>query len=444
ASFFELHTYDLKNNLAARWGLFWAIFFVSITVLGHCTHDYIHIYHPEMHFIYWIIGLLPLIFYPLVGATGTLEVKENLETTQKLKWSNIRYKTLVDNLPQIVYSASPENKFDIKFISPHIDTFCGYKEEEFYSSPETFKKIIHPDDREDIINKAKNINQNILLNYRIIHKDSNKRYYVIDHSIPVKEDNKIIAIDGIIVDITNEIRAKQRLEALARELINTQEKERQRIAKELHDELGQALSTIKINLSLLEKNLDSDSSKAEATIKQTYNILDMLILDLKRISLDLRPSMLDDLGLDTTLQWYIKEFKERTKMEVEYSISGIKKRLPSNTEIALYRIVQEALTNIVKHSSANKVKISIRKDKKNIKVNIEDNGRGFSVENAFNPETRGISFGIMGMQERVKDLGGDFKITSKETKGTTLSLSVPFGSLTDEKSSVYRTVTNHK
>ena len=109
---------------------------------------------------------------------------------------------------------------------------------------------------------------------------------MIDHSIPVKEDNKIIAIEGIIIDITDEIKSRARLKALSRELINTQEMERKRIAKELHDELGQALSTIKINLNLLNKNRGPDSLKNKNIIKKTEKIVDLLIIDLKRISLE--------------------------------------------------------------------------------------------------------------------------------------------------------------
>ena len=285
--------------------------------------------------------------------------------------------------------------------------------------------MIHSDDREIIFDKSKVITKSLTLQYRIINKDTKELHYVIDHSIPVNEDSKIIAIEGIIVDITTEVKAKQRLSALTRELINMQENERQRIAKELHDEVGQALSAIKINLNLMNKRLGPDFLDIRKTITKTDQIVNNLIIDLKRIALDLRPSMLDHLGLEATLHAYIKEFKSRTKLDVAYDISMLNKRLPIDIEITLYRIIQEALTNIVKHSSANKIGIDIKEQNERINILIQDNGQGFSVDKAFNPETRGISFGIIGMQERVKNLGGDFEISSEKGKGTKLSLYVP-------------------
>ena len=135
--------------------------------------------------------------------------------------------------------------------------------------------------------------------------------------------------------------------------------------------------------------------------------------------------MLDDLGLEATLRWYIGEFKERTQIDVDYTIPKLNKRYPLDIEISLYRIIQEALTNIVKHSSADKVKINISESNKIVSINIKDNGKGFLVEKAFNPETRGISFGILGMRERVRNLGGDFNIKSEINLGTQLELSIP-------------------
>jgi len=424
SSFLDSHTYNVTNNLAARWGLVWSLFFVILSISCHYLHDYSFLY-PKSHLIHWLVSLLPLVFYPIVGATGTLEIRENQETVEKLKWCSMRYKTLVENLPDIVYSSSPDDKFDIQFISKHIEYLTGYKAEEFYVSTKKFIEVIHPDDRESIIKKTKGINQSIQLNYRIIHKGTKKCYYVIDHSLPVKENDKIIAIEGIIIDVTNEIKAKERLKALTKELIKAQEVERERIAKELHDEAGQALSMVKINLNFLEKNINHDGTRARNLIRKTDKIIDSLIVELKRISLDLRPSMLDYLGLESTLRWYIKEFKRTTKMDVMYTISGFEKRLPIDTEIAFYRIVQEALTNIVKHSLADRVKIEIKEEDKKITLCIEDNGQGFSVEKAFNPDTSGISFGIIGMQERVKNLGGDFEITSEKGNGTRLAMHVP-------------------
>lgn len=486
-SIFELYTYNIKENLAARWGLLWSFLFILVSLATHYIHDYS--WYPNTHMIHWLVSFIPIIFFPLIGATGTLEVKETFEKSKELKWCNIRYETLVKNLPDIIYIASPDNNFDLKFISPHIETLSGYKSEDFYSSPYTFLEIIHPDDKEMFLKTNKQTKKPVKLQYRIIHRKTKECFYVLDQSIPIIEDNKIIAIQGIIFDITHEVRGKDKLKALTRELINTQEMERQRIAKELHDELGQALYTIKINLNLLEKNQRasfaeiasfikkansmsnmltndlkgissvlkpsvltdlgiettlnfhikeftkmanrleksqiSNTSEIEDLIKKNYKIVDMLTVDLKRIALDLRPSMLVDLGLESTLRWYITEFKKRTKIDVNYKIYGIKRRLPIEIEIALYRIVQESLTNIAKHASANKIKIIIKGENNKISINIADNGHGFIVEKAFNPETRGISFGIMGIQERVKNFGGDFKITSEDGKGTKLSLCIP-------------------
>ncbi len=214
----------------------------------------------------------------------------------------------------------------------------------------------------------------------------------------------------------------------ASQIINAQEQERQRIARELHDETSQVLTSLLISLAVLEKSIES--SEGRERIADTRTLAHSTLRAIRSLSIDLRPSALDDLGLLPALRWYVKEYMKKCSIDVEFHASGFKGRLPAEMETALYRIVQECLTNTARHSNASKVRIQLKELDGVVTAIINDNGEGFEYE-AFlkNPgPERGL--GLAGMQERALLLNGTLAISSEPGKGTRVVANMPLPSRT--------------
>ena len=220
--------------------------------------------------------------------------------------------------------------------------------------------------------------------------------------------------------------ANDRLTSLSRELINSQEAERKRISQELHDEFGQALTAISLDLGIIERELSPECPlEIKMRVADTKLMADELDQMIGELALDLRPSLLDDLGLLPTLNWYAERFSKRAEIEVEIELIGKEKRLPSEIETALYRITQEALTNVAKHASAGKVILRLEWHPKTIAIRIEDDGKGFDIIELQNANIPFQGLGLIGMGDRSALLGGRLDIQSNPGKGTAIEVEIP-------------------
>ncbi|MGB9629973.1 MAG: ATP-binding protein, partial [Thermodesulfobacteriota bacterium] len=210
------------------------------------------------------------------------------------------------------------------------------------------------------------------------------------------------------------------------QIIEAQENERKRISRELHDEIGQALTAIKFNLDMIDKDLPQTLSNLRGRLGETKTLSNQTLSAMRRLSMDLRPTMLDDFGLIPTLRWYIQNFSNRLNIFSHFEARDIEEKLPSQIETALYRIIQEALNNVAKHSEASRVEISIEKRDSVIHAYITDNGKGFDLEKVLQPESPERGFGLIGMKERVSLLGGKIDIQSKLGMGTQIHIEIPY------------------
>lgn len=217
--------------------------------------------------------------------------------------------------------------------------------------------------------------------------------------------------------------AEQKLFEVERKLpqyiLQAQEKERKRVSRELHDGIGQSLYSIMVALDMLDYEGEKAEIYQSMSIQTVKKITSAALKDVSRISRSLRPIILDDLGFIAALQAYIEEFQMIHDLQVKLEVTGEKKRLHSKVETALYRICQEALTNVAKYAKANTVNISIHKSNEEDFISITDDGIGFSV----NDNTLGL--GLLSMIERTKALGGKIEINSKKNKGTSISIRIP-------------------
>jgi len=203
-------------------------------------------------------------------------------------------------------------------------------------------------------------------------------------------------------------------------VISAQEEERQRIARELHDETGQALTSLTVRLQSLAQ--DSSSSKQRRQIGEVSELASQALEDVHRLALELRPSVLDDLGLVAALQRYVSDHNRRSSTTVDLVTVGLDHgRLPSAVETALYRIVQEGLTNIIRHAEAESATVMLKRHDGQIRVIIEDDGKGFDPQAAESSSR----LGLYGMRERAELLGGELMVESTPGRGTTLCVEVP-------------------
>ena len=245
-------------------------------------------------------------------------------------------------------------------------------------------------------------------------------------SISFKGDDEITRLGSAFGRMAKALMEKRELERtyLCR-TIEAQESERKRISRELHDEIGQALTAIKFNLDRMDRDLPPDFTLVRERLDETKSLSNQVLTAMRQLSMDLRPTMLDDVGLIPTLRWYIESFSKRLNIDSRFEAVGLEGKLPSQIETACYRIVQEALNNIVKHSGANRAEITLRQKDSVLFASITDNGKGFDLNRMLQPGSPEKGLGLVGMQERVSLLGGKMDIQSGSDFGTRIYVEIP-------------------
>jgi excisionase family DNA binding protein len=239
--------------------------------------------------------------------------------------------------------------------------------------------------------------------------------------------------DGLERELAERKRAEQallasreQLQTLSRRLVEVQEEERKSLSRELHDETGQVMTALKLGLGMLRRDAACTEEMA-AAIDNLCTIAEEAAESLHRLALNLRPASLDRYGLVPALQGYIAAFGKQTSIRLELVLpAGPQERLPANMESALYRIVQEALTNVARHAQAIRASVMFQRREHTVVVLVEDDGMGFDVEEAF----RKGRLGLLGMRERAAMLGGQLTIESEPGNGTTLIVEVPLDAST--------------
>lgn len=223
--------------------------------------------------------------------------------------------------------------------------------------------------------------------------------------------------------------SRDRLRELSSALQTIREEEKTRIARELHDELGQALTALKMDAAAIESELDHAQDALRKRTTDMKQLIDTTVGAVRRISADLRPVMLDNLGLVPTLEWLTRDFSNRTGIAVELDIPDENPGVAGDAATAIFRIVQEALTNVSRHSGADHVSVSMRRRGGIVVVRITDNGKGFTEADA----RKVRSFGMLGMRERAYVLGGDLDVKSTPGGGTQIEAIIPrFGTAQGE------------
>jgi signal transduction histidine kinase len=213
--------------------------------------------------------------------------------------------------------------------------------------------------------------------------------------------------------------AEQELRRLSNQLVRTQEEERKDLSRELHDELGQMLTALRMEIGRAERAQAVGSPAFSATIGESKALIERMMRLVRDLAMGLRPSMLDDLGLEPALAWQAREFSRRYNVPVDLNVEGDLERLPDPQRTCVYRVVQEALTNCVRHAQAERISVDVRARDGWLDVSVSDDGVGLD------PRRRAGGFGLRGIEERARELGGTVSLESATGHGATLSIRLP-------------------
>lgn len=311
----------------------------------------------------------------------------------------------------------------------------GFTDEDFFNEEKEWDARCHPDDlarwKETTKRYLNSPWPNFTVEYRLLHKDRSWRWFILHADLEVDEAGKPMRMLGSQVDITalkqqqaELSSASARLQQLSRRLIDVQERERRHLARELHDEIGQVLTVAKMQLQSVA--LAPEAAPVLELIRAPIGLLDRLLAQVRSLSLDLRPPLLDDLGLVAGLNWLLKQHPRGSGSPlVVLSCNPDLRRCDPVIETACFRIAQEALTNAMRHSLAEKISLSLAVEGSTLRLSLRDDGKGFDAAAARSRAEKGGSLGLLSMHERASLAGGKLTLLSAPGRGTEVEVVFP-------------------
>jgi PAS domain S-box-containing protein len=358
------------------------------------------------------------------------DITERKLADEAIREAEEQYRLLVQNLPSIVYKGYKD--WSVDFFDNKIESLLGYKLGDFGSSKMKWSEVIVEEDLEDAsteIAQAIKADKSYVREYRIKTKGGEILWIQDRGQIVCDESGEVEYLSGVFFDITGRKltdealrESEKELRFLSTELLNAQERERARFARELHDGIGQSLSTMKVRVETLAKIARSDVNRIQVEdLENLVPIICQTIEEVRNTSMDLRPSTLDSLGILPTIDWFCREHQTSyPSMQIEKRIDVRETDVPDHLKIVIYRIVQEAFNNAARHSEAEILRISLDKTDVEIRLAVQDNGQGFDLEDLLSADAERRGFGITSMKERTELSGGSFSIESGIGKGTTI------------------------
>jgi two-component system sensor histidine kinase UhpB len=370
-----------------------------------------------------------------LAGTQLGRVFERDEALKRLREAEGQFRLLVESINAIVWRRQVRTG-EFTFVSHQAEKTLGYPIERWLENPNFLEEHIHPEDRETVLSQAQKeieSKKNHEFDYRVIAADG-RTIWMRNIVRVVIENDEPRELIGVMINLTDrkkaedEIRqSRERLRALSAHLQFVREQERIKIAREVHDDLGQVLSALRMELSLLNQNLLGSSpdiaprQQIMQELSTMSNLVDDTIRSVRRIITELRPEVLDHLDLSSALEWQIQEFRARTGIKTSFQSTVQNSPLNQEGVTAIFRILQETLTNVNRHAQATMLQVKLIDNEDSIILEVKDNGRGITEE-----ETKKTgSFGILGMKERVLLLGGALTMKGNPGKGTTVRVEIP-------------------
>ncbi len=361
-----------------------------------------------------------------VGLIGfAQDITERKQAEDALHESEERYRNLVESISDVVYAIDGSSV--LTYISPVVKNTLGYEPDELIGRQ--FLEFVHKEDRDLLMRRFSEPREGSVKDsdYRVIGKEGEIKW-VRTLTNPIIEEGGFAGARGVLIDVTERKQAEeqlrsstQELRALAERLQSAREEERTQVAREIHDELGQALTALKMDLSWLSKKLPKDQDPLHEKARSMSQLLDATVRTVKRISTELRPGLLDDLGLAAAIEWQAEEFQNRTGIKCTVAINPEGVVLEAKLSTAIFRIFQETLTNVARHANATKVEVNLKKKAHQIELKVQDKGKGITQKQISSSK----SFGLIGMRERIFPWQGELKIIGTPGKGTTVTVTIP-------------------
>jgi len=354
-----------------------------------------------------------------------IDMTERKKAEIELRTSEQKYKLLFDSNPLSMWMLSLPD-YRIIDVNEVALLQYGYTKEEFLKL-----SVLDFRPKEDIDRLKTSTNTN----FRGIHHAGIWRHVkkngvimyvdIVTHDILYKgQETRLVLANDVTEKYIAEEKLKESYESIRKltgHLQNVREEERLHIAREIHDELGQLLTVLKMDVSWLNKKIEPVNNFAKEKLTEILSLIDTTVKTVRRIASELRPSLLDDLGLLAAMEWHLEEFERRSGISTKLHLPEAEQQLPDSLKIGLFRIFQESLTNVARHSGAKNVEVFLIQKDKQLILTIKDNGIGFEEK----PETAKKTLGLLGMKERTMMMGGIYGIAGVKGEGTTVTVIVP-------------------
>lgn len=352
-----------------------------------------------------------------------IEITERKRAEEIVRESEERFRKTVENAPFGYFRVDKDGLW--QYVNPQWEKMHGFSLDEIkgksfgMTQPEDANEQIRENMRRALTGEK------ISGEFKRCRKDGSIGYYSFNIQ-PVYKEGVVIAVEGFITDLTKQKRAEEHIRRLSQQLLEVQEMERQLISRELHDRVAQDLSASKISCDTLMDNQSTVSPVLKQRIFELSAALERSIMAVRDLSYELRPPGLETMGLGQTFYQYCKDFSSRYGIEIDFQCAGMESlKLNANAEINLYRMVQEGLNNVLKHAEAAQVRVKLVAAYPDIILRIEDNGKGFDVENRLISAADERRMGLRSMQERTALLGGEMTIQASSGHGTKICIRFP-------------------
>ena len=353
---------------------------------------------------------------------------EQKRIQEELRHARERFNTLTKVATVGIFLAAQDGSY--LYVNERWCDITGLSTEESFG--EGFIEAVHSHDKKRVLTEWKKAVANkeqFYSEYRVTRKTDDAEIWVLAQALPeIESDGTVAGYVGTITDITDRMhseiqidQSRKQLRALTVRLQTVREEERTHIAREIHDDLGQALTGLRMDLSWLMKQSNPADKKIQKRLDSMLSLTDTTIHKVRKIATDLRPGILDDLGLAAAIEWQSKDYQERTGIQFQFQSSIEEFVLDEKRSTAFFRIFQESLTNVVRHAQAKNVDISLRQEGNAIVLTVKDDGKGISAHEINNPR----SVGFLGMRERAAVFGGEISVSGAPNKGTMVRVKIP-------------------
>jgi PAS domain S-box-containing protein len=370
---------------------------------------------------WYIVGGVCLFIFQALMIFGLLwQRAERLKSEKAVRESEERFRLVANTAPVLIWMSGPD-KLRTYFNQPWLE-FTGRSIEAELG--DGWAEGVHPEDQRtclDVYNSAFDQRRPFKMQYRLRRNDGEYRW-VFDIGVArFNPDSSFAGYIGSCIDVTERKMAEEALASLSGRLIDAQEEERKRIAREIHDDYNQRLAMLAMEVEELADQVGDSPVEAGPIFHQIWNQIGELGSDLHSLSHRLHSSTLESLGLVAGMKAFCEEFAEQQEIQVDFAHENVPRGIPADAALCLFRVTQEGLRNIKRHSGANKAEVRLEASEKKLHLSITDQGRGFVV-NKHSPRD---GIGIRSMEERLRSLGGQLEISSRPMEGTRINAWLP-------------------